>query len=140
MAVMVGCGEGLPRPAATPSQRGTTSPRPSPEGEGVASLMLENIDSLMWRQADSALKVMLEFAGSDEVDSLNEFEGHYCQVMVAELLFKNDYGQSNREEVLKAVGYFDSIVGMNGADARGASPQRGVSVQKRDAFLAARAH
>ena len=146
MVVLAGCGEGLPRPAATPSQRGTTSPRPSPGGEGVASLMLENIDSLMWQQADSALKVMLEFAGSEAADGMDVFEGHYCQVLVAELLFKNYYAQSNRTEVLKAVGYFDSIVGMNGADARGkadaggASPQRGVSVQKRDAFLAARAH
>ena len=108
--------------------------------------MLENIDSLMWQQADSALKVMLEFAGSEAADGMDVFEGHYCQVLVAELLFKNYYAQSNRTEVLKAVGYFDSIVGMNGADARGkadaggASPQRGVSVQKRDAFLAARAH
>ena len=121
MAVMVGCGDGLPRPAATPSQRGT------------ASRTLVGIDSLMWQQPDSALKVMLEFAGSEEADSLDEFEGHYCQVMVAELLFKNDYGQSNREEVLKAVGYFDSIADLRGADARGASLQR-------DAFLAARAH
>ena len=133
MVVMVGCtppnplskGEGLPH---------TTSPRPSPGGEGVASRELEKIDSLMWWRADSALAVMLEFAGSPEADSLNEFEGHYCQVLVAELLFKNDYGQSNREEVLKAVHYFDSIVGMDGADARGAS------VQGRNAFLAARAH
>lgn len=53
---------------------------------------------------------------------------------MAELLFKNYYAQSNRAEVLKVVGYFDSIVGMNGADTRG------VSVQRRDAFLAARAH
>ena len=103
----------LPRPAATPSQRGTTSPRPSPGGEGVASRALENIDSLMWWRADSALKVMLEFAASPEADSLDVFEGHYCQVVVAELLFKNYYKQSNREEVLKAVGYFDSIVGMD---------------------------
>ena len=129
MAVLAGCGEGLPRPAATlnppnPLSKGEgpahmTSPRPSPGGEGVASRTLVGIDSLMWQQPDSALTVMLEFAGSDEVDSLNEFEGHYCQVLVAELLFKNDYGQSNREEVLKAVGYFDSID---------------------DGFLAARAH
>ena len=142
MALVVGCtppgplseGERLPRPAATPSQRGTTSPRPSPGGEGVdspaltgtpswrgttAHEALEEIDSLMWEQADSALKVMMEFAGSPEADNLNEFEGHYCQVLIAELLFKNDYGQSNREEVLKAVGYFDSID---------------------DGFLAARAH
>ena len=133
MAVLAGCGEGLPRPAATPSQRGTTSPRPSPGGEGVASRALENIDSLMWWRADSALAVMMEFVASPEAESLDEFEGHYCQVLVAELLFKNDYGQSNRKEVVKAVHYFDSIVGMNVADARGASLQR-------DAFLAARAH
>ena len=136
MMVLAGCGDGLPRPAATPSQRGTTSPRPSPGGEGEASLTLENIDSLMWRQADSALKVMLEFAASPVADSLNAFEGHYCQVMVAELLFKNYYGQSNRAEVLKAVHYFDSIVGMDGADIRGKADTRGVSLP----FLDARAH
>ena len=108
----------------------TTSPRPSPSGEGVASLMLENIDSLMWVEADSALKVMLEFAGSEEADSLDEFEGHYCQVLVAELLFKNYYRQINRTEVLRAVGYFDSLVDIHGADTRG------VSVP----FIDARAH
>ena len=138
----------------------TTSPRPSPGGEevdspaltgtpsqrGTASRTLEGIDSLMWRQADSALKVMLEFAGSPEADGMDVFEGHYCQVLIAELLFKNDYGQSNRKEVVKAVRYFDSIVGMDGADARGKADThgkadtRGVSVQEREAFLAARAH
>ena len=136
VVVLAGCtppgplseGEGLPH---------TTSPRPSPGGEGVASRELENIDSLMWWRADSALRVMLEFAGSPEAESLNEFEGHYCQVLVAELLFKNDYRQSNREEVLKAVRYFDSIV--NVADGRNADV-RGASVQGRNAFLAARAH
>ena len=95
---------------------------------------------MMWKEADSALKVMMEFAGSEAADGLDAFEGHYCQVMVAELLFKNYYGQSNREEVLKAVGYFDSIVGMDGADAHGKADARGVSVHERDAFLAARAH
>jgi DNA-binding CsgD family transcriptional regulator len=94
----------------------------------------------MWQQPDSALTVMLEFAGIDEVDSLNEFEGHYCQVLVAELLFKNDYKQSNRTEVLRAVGYFDSIVDLRGADARGKEDTRGAAVREREAFLAARAH
>ena len=111
-----------------------------PEHVEGPTLALSQIDTLMWHHPDSALAVMMEFAGSPEADSLNEFEGHYCQVLVAELLFKNYYAQSNRAEVLMAVGYFDSIVGMNGADARGASPQRGVSVRERDAFLAARAH
>ena len=130
MAVMVGC------------KPHTTSPLPSPPGEGVTSRTLENIDSLMWRQPDSALTVMLEFAGSAEADSLDEFNGHYYQVLVSELLYKNDWGQSNREELLKAVGYFDSIVdGADGrnADARGKANARGASLQ-RDVFLDARAH
>ena len=98
--------------------------------------MLENLDSLMWRQADSALKVMMEFAGSVAADSMDVFEGHYCQVLIAELLYKNDYGQSNRKDLLKAVHYFDSIVGMDGADIRGKADTRGVSLP----FLDARAH
>ena len=101
---------------------------------------LATIDTLLWHQPDSALAVMMEFAGSPEADSLDAFNGHYCQVLVAELLFKNDYGQSNRGEVLKAVHYFDSVVGMDGADARGKADARGVSVREREAFLAARAH
>ena len=140
MVLVAGCtppgplseGERLPRPAATPSQRGTT-----------AHEALEGIDSLMWVQPDSALKVMMEFAGSEAADSLDVFEGHYCQVLIAELLYKNDYGQSNRKDLLKAVHYFDSIVNVadgRNADARGKADARGASVQRRDAFLAARAH
>ena len=101
--------------------------------ETPSSPVLAEIDTLMWRQPDSAFAMLQEFAGSEAADSLDVFEGHYCQVLIAELLFKNDYGQSNREEVLKAVHYFDSIVGMDGADTRGVSAQK-------DAFLAARAH
>ena len=141
MVMVVGC-----TPPGPLSEGEGTSPdspaaarHPLSEGEGTAHEALEWIDSLMWKEADSALKVMLEFAGSEAADSMDVFEGHYCQVMVAELLFKNYYKQSNREEVLKAVGYFDSIVGMDGADARGKADTHGVSVQ-RDAFLAARAH
>ena len=114
--------------------------------EGVATpslLELSAIDTLMWRQPDSALKVMMEFAGSEAADSLDVFEGHYCQLLVAELLYKNDYGQSNRKDLLKAVHYFDSIVNVadgRNADARDKADARGASVQRRDAFLAARAH
>ncbi len=132
LAVMVGCGSSPDSLALTgiPSQSGT------------AYRTLVGIDSLMWVEADSALKVMMEFAGSEAADSLDEFEGHYCQVLIAELLFKNDYGQSNRKDLLKAVHYFDSIVdGADGrnADARGKADACGASLQ-RDAFLAARAH
>ena len=172
MAVLAGCGCSPDSPAAArhPLSEGdglahTTSPRPSPGGEGgnspaltgtpnppayghplkrgtTAHEALVGIDSLMWEQADSALKVMLEFAGSDEVDSLDVFEGHYCQVLIAELLYKNYYKQSNRKELMKAVHYFDSIVGMDGygTDAHDKADARGASVQRREAFLAARAH
>ena len=131
--LVVGCtppgplseGERLPRPEGT-----LNPPNPLSKGEGTTTHeALQEIDTLMWKQADSALRVMLEFAGSTEVDSLDEFNGHYCQVLVAELLYKNDWGQSNREELLKAVGYFDSIVGLDGVD-----------VQKQNAFIGARAH
>ena len=131
-------GEGLLRPAAT-----LNPPDPLSKGEGPAHEALEGIESLMWWRADSALKVMMEFAAKVEADGMDVFEGHYCQVLVAELLFKNDYKQSNRTEVLKAVHYFDSIVdGADGrnADARGKADARGASVQGRNAFLAARAH
>ena len=73
------------------------------------TLALSQIDTLMWHQPDSALAVMMEFAASPKADSMDVFEGHYCQVLVAELLYKNYYKQSNREEVLKAAAYFDSL-------------------------------
>ena len=70
---------------------------------------LAAIDTLLWHHPDSALAVMMEFAASPEADSMDVFEGHYCQVLIAELLFKNDYVQSNRKDLLKAVAYFDSL-------------------------------
>jgi DNA-binding CsgD family transcriptional regulator len=96
---------------------------------------LAAIDTLLWHHPDSALAVMMEFAGSEAADGLDEFEGHYCQVLVAELLYKNDYGQSNREEVLKAVGYFDSID--DGFLAARAHYINGVGFYERDSVVAA---
>ena len=87
------------------------------------------IDSLMWRQPDSALAHLQRFVASPAADSLDAFNGHYCQLLISELLYKNDWGQSNRGELLKAVGYFDSIVDLHGAN-----------IQKRNAFLDARGH
>ncbi len=87
--------------------------------ETPSSPVLAEIDSLMWQQPDSAFAMLQEFASSAAADSLDEFNGHYCQLLISELLYKNYYRQSNRKDLLKAVGYFDSID---------------------DGFLAARAH
>ena len=110
----------------------TTSPRPSPGGEGVASRMLENIDSLMWKEADSALKVMIEFAESGKADSLDEYNGHYCQLLISELLYKNYYAQSNRQDLLKAVDYFGN--GDNAFLSARAHYMNGVGFYERDSI------
>jgi tetratricopeptide (TPR) repeat protein len=126
---------------------------------------LSTIDSLIWQQPDSTLVLLLEYlsyrdamiaSSNDAMDTMKRiqcvsttFDNHYAQLLASELLFKNYYGQSNRTEVLKAVGYFDSIVNVadgRNADARGKADThnkadaRGAAVRERDAFLAARAH
>lgn len=52
---------------------------------------LAAIDSLMWRQPDSAFVVLRQFAVSPKADSLNEFNGHYCQLLISELLYNTYY-------------------------------------------------
>ena len=104
----------------------------TPSQMGTASRALENIDSLMWKEPDSTLAVMMEFAASPKADSLNVFEKHYCQLLVSELLYKNDYGQSNRTELLQTVHYFDSLMQVPELVE---GPSRYVNV-----FLSARAH
>ena len=74
---------------------------------------LLSIDSLMWQQPDSALTVMMEFTASPEADSLDALNGHYCQLLISELLFKNNYAQSNRTELMAAMDYFDSLTAVS---------------------------
>ena len=105
------------------------------QAQGPQTHELSQIDTLMWHHPDSALAVMMEFAGSPKADSLDVYNGHYCQLLVSELLYKNDYGQSNREEVLKAVGYFDSID--DGFLAARAHYINGVGFYERDSVVAA---
>lgn len=91
---------------------------------------LATIDSLMWRQPDSAFAVLKQFAASPQTDSLDEFNGHYIQLLISELLYKNYYGQSNREGLLHAVDYFDSLT----------ANTHTVPQQNRNVFLDARVH
>ena len=107
---------------AKDAEHGRSEEGPNPE--------LSAIDSLMWRQPDSALAVLQQFAASPKADSLDEFNEHYCQLLISELLYKNYYDQTNREELLKAMAYFDSLCNCTGV-ARNSSTI---------AFLDARAH
>ncbi len=129
LAMLVACSQ--PTKVEVPELE-VAEPCRSVEGPTIA---LSQIDTLMWHQPDSALAVMMEFAASPEADSLDVFEGHYCQVLIAELLYKNDYAQSNRTEVLKAVGYFDSID--DGFLAARAHYMNGVGFYERDSVVAA---
>ena len=104
------------------AEHGQSEEGPNPE--------LSAIDSLMWRQPDSALAVLQQFAASPKADSLDKFNEHYCQLLISELLYKNYYDQTNREELLKATAYFDSLCNCTGV-ARNSSTI---------AFLDARAH
>ena len=100
---------------------------------------LAEIDSLMWRQPDSAFVLLQEFVVSPEVEELDTFDGHYCQVLISELLYKNDFEQTNRTELLQAVAYFDSLMQV----PKPAVAEHGRSVEgpsNRIAFLSARAH
>ena len=71
---------------------------------------LSVIDSLMWRQPDSAFVFLQGFVDSPESEELDTFDGHYCQLLISELLYKNDCKQTNREDLLHAVSYFDSLI------------------------------
>ena len=114
--------------------------KPVPAEGAVAELSA--IDSLMWWRSDSAFAMLQEFASSAAADSLDKFNGHYCQVLIAELLYKNDYGQSNRTELQQAVAYFDSLVRQAPPLERGLRGFKKPSPNRNDnlVFLDARAH
>ena len=127
----------------------------------IASPELSAINSLMWHQPDSALACLIPYFdtcrdvacnvypenhnGNSEdvaryVSTNVAFNRHYAHLLLAELLYKNDYAQTNRPALLQAVRYFDSLV-------RPTPPFKGAGGIKKDlsqnpnlAFLTARAH
>ena len=81
---------------------------------------LAAIDTLMQSRPDSALTLLLDSIMNDP----------YYQLLLSEALYKNDYQQANRTELLATMAYFDSLSGRDGVH----------SVSTNDAFLAARCH
>ena len=111
---------------------------------------LSAVDSLMWHQPDSALASILPCFDTCRdakfcVSTATAYNRHYANLLLSELLYKNDYAQVNRAELLQAVAYFDSLV-VDGADTRGVSlqarPRRDAwrASAQNIAFLDARAH
>ena len=124
---------------------------PSRSIEGPA-LDLSTIDSLMWQRPDSALALLLPWFdtccrdAARHVSTMTEYNRHYANLLLAELLYKNDYEQINRTELLQAVGYYDSLLL---ADTRGMSlrpifrkdaSHASANTPQTIAFLDARAH
>lgn len=104
--------------------------QPSEGKDNNAHAALAVIDSLMWRRADSAFVLLQEFVVSPEAKELDTYDEHYCQVLISELLYKNYKQQSNRDDLLQAVDFFDSLT----------ANTHGMSSKERNAFLNARAH
>ena len=88
------------------------------------SVELAAVDSLLWQQPDSALAVLQDYLACRdamiaspetpdgdfiETHAMRLYDRHYAHLLLAELLYKNDYAQTNRAELLDAVGYFDSL-------------------------------
>jgi predicted negative regulator of RcsB-dependent stress response len=83
-----------------------------PEPVEGPSPALSSVDSLMWVQPDSALACLLPYFDTccrDGVHTVSTYNRHYAHLLLAELLYKNDYDQTNRAELLDAVTYFDSL-------------------------------
>jgi tetratricopeptide (TPR) repeat protein len=116
------------------------------EGRGSsAHAALAEIDSLMWWRADSAFVLLQEFVVSPEAKELDTFDGHYCQLLISELLYKNDCEQTNREELLQAVSYFDSLTIALNDNSQPRNRHCGLDPQSPEhndnlTFLTARAH
>jgi tetratricopeptide (TPR) repeat protein len=107
---------------------------------------LSAIDSLMWRQPDSALARLIPYFDTccrDAkfcVSTTTTFNRHYANLLLSELLYKNDYAQTNRPTLLQAVHYFDSLVREAPPFKGGGGIKKGHSSNPNLAFLDARSH
>jgi hypothetical protein len=99
--------------------------------------VLAEIDSLMWQRPDSALMCLLPYFDTACRDSVHTVstanDWHYANLLLAELLYKNDNPQLNRTDLLQAVDYYDSLCCCRDA-------ARNVSTDPTLIFLDARAH
>jgi tetratricopeptide (TPR) repeat protein len=101
LLALTACHHKGPEPVEGPTQMDLASPE------------LSAIDSLMWQRPDSALMRLIPCFDTcrDGVHTVStDYNRHYANLLLAELLYKNDYAQTNRAELQQAVPYFDSLV------------------------------
>ena len=142
--------EQVPEPSVPEANRRVEGP----------SLALSAIDSLMWRQPDSALALLLPYfdtccrdvARNVYPENSNDnsedvaryvstaYNRHYAHLLLSELLYKNDYEQTNRCDLQKAVNYFDSLVCGTPHSKGGRGIKKDLSHPTNLVFLDARAH
>ena len=130
--------------AACNSKKQVPDPVEGPSSE------LSAIDSLMWSQPDSALLRLLPWFdtccrdAARHISTATAYNRHYANLLLSELLYKNDYPQTNRTELQQALAYLDSVTML--ADTHGVSlqprPRRDArrAFAQNIAFLDARAH
>ena len=143
LAVLFAC------PSLVETRHGTSlQPENTPEMRNIRRSQLSAIDSLMWQQPDSALACLLPWFDTCG-DAMNRvstaYDRHYAHLLLAELLYKNDYAQTNRKELRQAVAYFDSLTFAPNDASTPRSRHCGLNPQSPDPcdplfFLAARAH
>ena len=84
-----------------------------PEPVEGPSKELSAVDSLMWRQPDSALACLLPYFDTccrDGVHTVStDYNRHYAHLLLADLSYKHDYAQTNRAELRQAVDFFDNL-------------------------------
>ena len=66
-----------------------------PEPAEMPSPELLTVDSLLWQQPDSALACLVSCF---DACTTTEYNRHYANLLLSELLYKNDYAQTNRRE------------------------------------------
>ena len=137
---------GLLAVAACTSKTKVPEPAVAEHGRSVEGPTAEllAIDSLLWHQPDSALTCLLPCFDTciDTkfcVSTATAYNRHYAHLLLSELLYKNDYAQVNRTELLQAVDYFDSITQVP-EPAVAEHGRRVEGPSNRIAFLDARAH
>ncbi len=128
------------------TRRATSRIDQVPEPVEGPSHELSAIDSLMWRQPDSALARLIPYFDTccrDAkfcVSTTTTINRHYANLLLSELLYKNDYPQTNRPALRQAVSYFDSLVREAPPFKGGGGIKKGHSSNPNLAFLDARSH